>query len=359
MEFITKDFRADIERVEQKRAYYCGPACCQMVLSKQNIPCDQADAFSKIQAANKEGDFWFSDPDGIASFLNSAKGASIPQTIKPFVTESFQEALDRILYTIDFLRLPCISLTLSGAHWVVIDGIRAKVTPDGKEESLGAYIENPWYNEAPNYYSSVDDLISSVLLPNKHGEQWKGQLVVISDDAATQVRTASPALTAPKAGGVVTDNPKEAALLAVELHGFESVKPIAEGGGAPVLTTMEVTGLDGWPDYYLVPLDATGTKEFKDFIYAAIDKTSGKLLQISTLSSVLQIYSDKEMQRDLGQKFPGAKVTIDPQLYWKPCQELRSRFNVVRRFFLDNEAGKLLLPTGKVVDSLTEFSQGG
>lgn len=359
MDFISRDYWADVARVEQKRAYYCGPACCQMVLGRYKIPCDQGDAFDKIQTANKEGDYWFSDPSGISTFLNSTKGTSIAQTFEPYATEDFQDALDRILYTIDFLKLPCIALTLAGGHWVVIDGLRANVSPDGREQALGAYIENPWYNEVPDFYSSVDDLSTSVLLPNKHGEIWKDKFIILSDDSKTRVRTVTPALIQVMGGGVASGDPRDAALLAVGLHGFDSVRPIREGGGAPALTTTEVTGLDGWPDYFLVPLDATNTKEFQDFIYVAIEKSNGKLLQIATLSNVLQIYSDQEMLRDLGEKFPGAKIDIYPGLYWKPCQELRSRFNVARRFSLDGSKPKFLLPTGKVVDNLSEFDRGG
>lgn len=359
MDSIPKDIRADVNRVEQKRAYYCGPACCQMFLGHYNIACDQADAFAKIAAANKESEFYFSDPHGVANFINSVKGASIPHTIEPFTTKSFQDLIDRIFYTLDYLKLPCIALSLAGAHWIVIDGLRSVVNPDGGSQSLGVYVENPWYNEAPDYYSSIEDLSSTVILANKYGHEWKDLFVILSDDSKPKLKALVP-MAMPifaKAGGGVSANPHDAALLSVGLHGFDLVQPIASGGGAPVLTTIEVTGLDGWGDYYLVPLDATNTPEFKDFIYVAIDKMSGNLLQIATLSSAMQIYSDSELQRDVGVQYAGAKIDVLPGYFWKPCYELRSRFNVVRRFTL-NSNPQLILPTGKIVGTLTDFKHG-
>lgn len=357
MSSIAKDFRADVARIEQKRAYYCGPACCQMFLGRYNVACDQSDAYEKIQASNKESEFYYSDPHGIASFLNSAEKQFTPNDISPFTTKNFQDLLDRLFYTLDFLKFPCITLTQSGAHWVVIDGFRAMVSSDGVTQSLGVYVENPWYNEVPDYYSSIDDMSSTLILPNKYGEKWKDQFVILSDDSKSQLKPVVPFPVAAKAGGAVSADPDDAALLAVSLHGFESVRPISSGGGAPVLQTMEITGLDGWNDYYLVPLDATKTPQFKDFVYAAIDKVSGKLLQIATLSKALQIYSANELQRDISYKFPKSKITILPGYFWKPSNELRSRFNVVRKFMLDSQQ-KIMCPSGKIIDTLTNLDHG-
>jgi hypothetical protein len=350
-----RENRIAVDRVEQKRSYYCGPACSQMFLGHYRIPCDQADAFDKIQQKDVEPTAFYSDPTGIAAFLNSTGAVTV--TIDFFQTTDFQALLNRINYTIEFLQMPCLLLSQAGGHWVVVDATRVNVDPTGHTDFLGLYIQNPWFNEVPDYYVTVAELQESVILPDTFGTKWKGQLVILSDNSTVPLKNVSP-VTSVLHGGGADSSPAGLALQNLELQGFDNIRPIAAGGGAPVLKTLEVTGLDGASDYLLVPLDGVNNKEFKDFIYAAIRKKDSQLLAVTTLGNALQIYSDEEMERDLKAKFPDKRIDIEPGFFWKSCFELRSRFNVVRKFKQDG-VEKFLLPNGDVVDFLSDFTKGG
>jgi hypothetical protein len=353
-----RDVRIQVTRVEQKRSYYCGAACSQMVLGLYQIPCDQSDAFTKIQHDDTEPTAFYSDPDGISGFLNSSASGKIGFQVTFFSTTTFHDILSRIYYKLNFLQFPCISLVQGGGHWVVFDGIRVSQDPTGKTNFLGVYVENPWYNEVPSTYVTSTELQESLIIPDTFGTKWKGKLVILSDPSTGPLLETPAVTTRPPAGGSGDSSPIGSALTGLQLQGFDNIRPIAVGGGAPLLQTIEVTGLDGASDYFLAPLDAVQNKEFGDFIYAAVKKDTGELLSVSTLSNALQIYTDDEMRRDLDLKFPGHAVVIEPGFFWKSCFELRSRFNVARKFKLDGRE-MFLLPDGSTVDALHDFPKGG
>jgi hypothetical protein len=178
----------------------------------------------------------------------------------------------------------------------------------------------------------------------------------LSSDILRRTQTEAKILTIP-GGGAAT--PIDIALANLDIYGFNNVQKIPDiGGGAPVTDPVFITGLDGASNFTIVPLDATATKEFQDFIYVAIEEGTNNLLEISNFTKVLQIDNDQEMEEKLQQKYPGTPFEIIPGCFWKPCFELRSHLSVARRFRLENKE-MFLLPNGNATDLLTESPIGG
>ncbi|HYW18882.1 MAG TPA: hypothetical protein VE956_06115 [Nodularia sp. (in: cyanobacteria)] len=351
-----EDKRVDVKRVEQQRSFYCGPASSEMFLSHFNVPSIQAVAYEEIQKFNVEPNDWYSDPDGLAKYVSASLADNIFQDIDDYVSGTFEQALNKLYYTIAFLKIPCITLVLEGGHWVVVDGIRFKQEPNKEPEIVGFYVRDP-YPSSPDFsYVSLSEFSKSKFLPNKVGDKWKDKYVILSKQADQGLLGIKGKDIMPKAGGGAMDDPVEIALQNLELQGFDKVAKV-KGGGAAVLKPVEVEGLDGASSYTIVLLDATETPEFQDYIYVAIDKNKA-LLETTTQRNALQIYNDDEMKIHLEQLFPGKTIKIIKGCFWKPSFELRSRLAVARRFNLD-EKDMFLLPNGTVAESLTGFTKGG
>lgn len=351
-----EDKRLNVIRIDQQRLFYCGPASSGIFLSHFNISSIQEVAYEEIQKLNTEPNEWYSDPDGLSKYISASLPDNIFDNIDNYVAVTFQDALDKLYYTINFLEIPCITLVLEGGHWVVVDGIRFRKEPDKEVEIIGFYIRDP-YPSSPDFsYVSLSEFSKSKFLPNKVGNKWKDKYVILSKEADRKLLTAKGKELMPKGGGGPTD-PTDIALENLQLQGFENIKKI-KAGGAAVLNNVDVKGLDGASDYTIIPLDATATPEFKDYIYVAIDKDSKGLLETSIQRNVLQIYSDDEMRTHLEQLFPEKTIEIIEGCFWKPSFELRSRLAVARRFKLDNKE-MFLLPNGNVAENLTGFTKGG
>jgi hypothetical protein len=143
----------------------------------------------------------------------------------------------------------------------------------------------------------------------------------------------------------------------LESQGFTDIKDII-GGGASVTDPIDIIDLDGISNFRIIPLDATSSKEFQDFVYVAIEQGTDELLEIATLSNTLQVYNDQEMTDRLQTIFPGLTFTIESGYFWKLCFELRSRLSIVRRFLINNKV-MFLLPNGNVVEQLSDFIKAG
>jgi hypothetical protein len=358
---VFKEKRLSVRRFPQQKSWYCGPACAQMFLSlpQFSIPSPQQVAYERIRALDAEPDKWYSDPLGLSKYVSDVLPDKISPDIADIATVSdrFQTALDRINYTISFLEIPCITLTLSGNHWVVVDGIRYDEDPSGKKEITAVCIRDPWSTSPDFSYVTVSEFRQTHFLPNKIGERWKDKYVILTQPI-NQVLLVANQKDIPLLGGGAGGGPEEVAILNLELQGFENVRPISSGGGAPVLLPISVTGLEGASNYAIVPLDATQTREFQDFIYVAIEQGTNALLEVANLSSALQIYNDREMNQRLQELFPGRQFEIENGYFWKTCFELRSRLVVARRFRIEDEQ-MFLLPDGTVAETLTDFTKGG
>jgi hypothetical protein len=342
----------------QEKFNYCGPASSQMFLSHFEITNTQQEtAFAEIGKLNTETDplAFYSSPEGLSSYLDKL----IPDNIAVASSDTLQENLDGIYHTICSTQMPCVSLVNKGDHWIVIDGIRFSELADGKIEITAVHYLDPSDNSPREGYFFVAAL-KQIFSPNKHGRKWENKLVILSKKIdqkfLRRTQTEAKILTIP-GGGAAT--PIDIALANLDIYGFNNVQKIPDiGGGAPVTDPVFITGLDGASNFTIVPLDATATKEFQDFIYVAIEEGTNNLLEISNFTKVLQIDNDQEMEEKLQQKYPGTPFEIIPGCFWKPCFELRSHLSVARRFRLENKE-MFLLPNGNATDLLTESPIGG
>ncbi|WP_019505762.1 C39 family peptidase [Pleurocapsa sp. PCC 7319] len=342
----------------QEEFNYCGPACSQMFLSHFEITNTQQDtAYEEIQKLNTENDpvAFYSSPEGLGSYLNKLT----PDKIDAFASDTLQGNLDRIYHTISFEKIPCVSLVNSGAHWTVIDGIRFNEVADGKIEITAVHYLDPSDNSPSEGYKFMAALQQQFFLANTYGNKWKNKLVILSkktDEKFKPIQTEAKTLTIPGGG---TGNPIDIALANLNIYGFNDIRKIPDiGGGAPVTEPIFITGLDRASNFTIVPLDATSTQEFQDFIYVAIEEGTNTLLEAANFTKVLQIDNDQEMESKLREKFPGESFEIIPGYFWKQCFELRSRLSVARRFRLGDKE-MFLLPNGNVSDLLTESLVGG
>ncbi len=352
------DISSAVTRFEQQKAIYCAPACCQMLCDKYHITIVQRDAFDKIEVADIEPNDWHSDPRGVATYLANTISTSASVT---FADNSFtdqQAAINKIFYTLNQLHVPCVVLFLKGNHWVVVDKIRVSESADGTRTLIGIWVQDPWFNQPPERYIALKDVLDTYMLPDQWGTHWKNQYVLISDPPRTGLFTIR--LGVPRVlGGSTGEGVEGLALANLEEHGFANITPIHQGGGAPVLVPLKVNYLGRTDFYYLVPLDASQAQEFQDYIYVALEGSdNGKLLEVAALSHTLDIFNDAEAMTQLATIYPHATITVDPAYYWQASFELRSRFQVARRFQHDGIEG-YLLPNGTVVDRLHEPDKGG
>jgi len=356
---IQEERVKNINFFHQEKFNFCGPACGQMFLSHFSITNVQAEAFEEIKKLNTETNplAFYSSPEGLSDYLDKIIPDNVLGHVDVVSSDTLQENLDKIYNTIRFLQIPCISLVNKGAHWIVIDGIRFSEGTDGKIEITAVHYLDPSDNTPSEGYKFMASLQLS-FLPNIYGNEWKNKLVVLSKHQQHQqfqlIQTEAKTLTIP-GGGAGTRI--DIALANLDIYGFNNVQQIS-GGGAPVTDPISITGLDGASNFTIVPLDATATQEFQDFIYVAIEEGTNNLLEIAKFTKVLQIDNDQEMESKLREKFPGASFEIIPGYFWKQCFELRSCLSVARRFRLGDKE-MFLLPNGNVTELLTESLVGG
>ncbi len=355
---MFKEKRLQLKRFVQETGYYCGPACAQIYLSFFSIASPQRLAYSEIENLNTEPNEWYSDPNGLSSYISNVLPDSFDRDIDDFstVSNNIQTALDRISYTLFHLVIPCIILTDSGGHWEVVDGIRYDESPNGEKEIIGVFIRDPAKTSPDFSYLSIRNFCQTKFFPNQVGTQWRDKYVLLSKPTNENLLVANTRETMIRGGGA-PNTPKEIALLNLELQGFTNAQALRGGAGAELVPVV-VTGLDGTSNYTIVPLDALQTKEFQDLIYVVIEEGTNTLLEISNISQTLPIYNDSEMQQVLRKLFPARNFEILNGYFWKPCVELRSRLAVARRFRLEGQE-MWLLPDGTVVESLTDSAPKG
>lgn len=151
-------------------------------------------------------------------------------------------------------------------------------------------------------------------------------------------------------------NVVDIAINSLKNQGFENIKPInPDKSDVPFSKPISVTDLDGNSSFTIVPLDATLTKEFQDFIYVAIEEGTNSLLEAASISKSPKIYNDQAVELQLKQKFPGASVEIIPGYFWK--SGLRSFLITVRRVKTGSKE-MFLLPNGDTTDNLDESTIG-
>lgn len=139
------------------------------------------------------------------------------------------------------------------------------------------------------------------------------------------------------------------AMESLKNQGFENIKAIdPETSDVPVSKPIFVTDLDGASNFIIVPLDATATKEFQDFIYVAIKVETNELLEAVSISKAPRIYNDQEMESKLQEKFPRTSCEIMPKYFWKST--FRSFLTTARCSKIDGKE-HFLLPNGTIISS--------
>lgn len=357
MDPVVKEDKLDTQRFEQEKFNYCGPASTGMFLSlpKFSIKITQSVVFDAIQKLNEERDAFYSDPFGMSADLNQIIPIQqLSKKVDVCAVKTYEDALAQMNFAIDVMKLPCIILVLGGRHWVVLHGLRFSLNADGTKQIAAFIVQDPSKNSPSDSYIFPQEFRSK-FTANAFGTKWAGKFIVLSPPSDDQlVPMTDTALHAPGGGGTLEDFAK----FSLIRNGFQNVDLLGEkGGGAPLLNTISVQDLDGVSNYQLVPLDATQTSEFRNFVYVAIAESGNSLLESATLDSILNVFSDDEMNQHLQSLFPKRQIQIGGYV-WKRCFELRSRLSVARLFNLDG-IDKFLLPNGQVVDQLTQFDRGG
>lgn len=359
--------KLNVRRIEQQKDWFCGAACSVMFTEFFNVVWDQVGAYSRIHDRQRfQVERLYSDPKGIADFLNSALAGQLAAPIADSNPVDAKSALDAILRCIRYLKFPAICLTHNGDHWIVVDGIRYVERIDGSKDYIGVYAQNPWYNLSPNLYIDIDEFIANWITPNTWGVQWLNRRVIMSDGNTVALagnRIASlgmrqiPVRLADLGGGAFHIDPTSLALNALRSQGFNSIRPIA-GGGAPVREPVRVLEAGSDRYYWIVALDATGVPEFEDFVYAAISEDGQRLFEVAQLARQLNIPTLEEAKLDLGNSNPGKTVVVEPQVKWARRFVTPSRFDVYYDATVDG-AAIYYLRTGRSVSSLDMPRTGG
>lgn len=358
MDSFNKEVDLPTTRFEQQTSYYCGPASCQMFLSlpKYSINIVQSNAYEEIQKLNTESNFFFSDPDGVSGYINEEIPAQLlNKKVDVCETDTYEDAISQVNFTINVLGLPSPILVQGGAHWIIINGLRFSLKADETKEITAFRVQDPSKNSPTTDGYIFPTEFQLKFTPNTFGTKWKNKFVVLSQKTDGKLLTLQDKSLLLRGGG---GDIEESVKLSLMSNGFDNVDVVGKkGGGASLISTISVQDLDGISDYKLVPIDATQNKQFKDFIYVAISDNDNSLLEAATLSSALNVFSDEEMRQHLQSLFPNQKIEVGGYI-WKRSFELRSRLSVARPFKVDG-IDKILLPDGRAVDQLTQFSKGG
>jgi|LakMenEpi03Aug12_release.lakeMendotaPanAssembly.Ray.scaffolds.fasta_scaffold444591_2 hypothetical protein len=143
------------------------------------------------------------------------------------------------------------------------------------------------------------------------------------------------------------------AIESLKNQGFENIKAINPNTSEIHASKLiSVKDLDGASNFTIVPLDATATQEFKDFIYVAIEAGTNSLLEAASMSKTPSIYNDKKMESILEEKYPGESFEIISGDFWK--SELGGFLSIVRCFKIGNKE-MFLLPNRDTTDNLDEY----
>jgi hypothetical protein len=143
------------------------------------------------------------------------------------------------------------------------------------------------------------------------------------------------------------------AIESLKNQGFENIKAINPNTSEiHASKPISVKDLDGASNFTIVPLDATATQEFQDFIYVAIEDGTNNLLEAASMSKTPSIYSDKKMSSMLQQKYSGESFEIISGDFWK--SELGGFLSIVRCFKIGDKE-MFLLPNGDTTDNLDEY----
>ncbi|WP_374501482.1 hypothetical protein [Zoogloea sp.] len=368
-ESAFSDVGAWCKRVEQQTSFFCGAACCKMLLDRVGVAVAQPNAYVAIHDTERfKTEELYSDPIGVSKYINDVTPNTIDFDVKAFDGTDPKSLLDEIYFTIRFLQIPCLVLVRQGNHWVVVHGVRVSEGADGSRAICGVFIQDPWYAQADNKYVAATEFLSGWLTPVKWGVTWKGKLLIISDGLNHNARTPPPLISGfgpllPRQAVAATTNHylagvgslgriNKSAIDALTAHGFSEIVEIKSGGGADLLVPLDVTSIDG-DDFTIVPMDGVASSHFVDFVYVALSAANGALLEICRLERAIYIHSDDEALSVLSQRFPTAKIDITPGYFWKSSFRTMSRFSVFRKVLIDSQV-RYLFTSGDVATTLDD-----
>ena len=354
------DIINNVSHVEQQRANFCGPACGQMFAAKYSLTLLQAEVFSRISEANTEPPpiFW-TDPAALAAVLNVYLEAALSFPLADYSTSTMDELLQQMYFTMNILKAPCISLISKGMHWVVLDGFREQVSSTGERALLGAWVEDPWFGRPADKYLTMTELMDKgYFSPVERGVKWLNKFVFLTRvdvrDLLEDNHFYKPRVVVPLSAGGGGAGVESAALQSLDLHGFQNARPVVPGGGAPVVSPITVQDLGTGETYEIVPLDATLTVDFEEYVYVAMESGGQqRLLEIERLRYALDAFSDDEALALIGKSFPGAQIAVEPGYFWQRGRHFKSRFQVARRCVIDGRR-MFLLQNGQISDTLAE-----
>jgi len=352
-----REATAPVTRVEQSTDYYCGAASSVMVFSYFKDTVLQSDAYGSIREHMKEPNDWYSDPAGISGCLNALPSPkSIPFRVDPFASGTLSDIVNKIFYTLYYLKAPCVSLVYGGLHWVVVDGIRYTEGTSASRTFLGVYITDPYNGEPMRRYIPIDPFQSAYMLPDTFGTLWRQKMVVISDDTTNLGNLTSGSSAAVFGGGGVR-SPESIAIDGLLLQGFKGLTPVL-GGGGPKIGPVEVTSMSDGTKFTLTFLDARVNSEFGNFICVAVDVARGSVLEVASDVSAIHVLDDNAAQRLLWDRFHGRAVVVLPGQFWQLTPKTRSRFSLIRKLRIDG-VQHYLFPDGEVMEYLPTFMKGG
>lgn len=345
------DKQLSVSRVDQRKKWYCGPACAEMLLNYFSIKIDQTVAYQEIHDGDRfKEERLYSDPKGMVDYINTVNDQSVMVDVIDMAEVDQKVVLDRIYSKIIAENFPITMLSLGGDHWVVVSGVRYLDSLDGPRQYAGFYIQNPWKGSTPMAWVEVSEFMDRWVRPNKFGSRWLNKIVILANDkiqggAANGILDRDSYRLKSSSGSRTAD-----AVAAMQMFGFEMVREVS-GGGALVLKSVEVVNEDTGGTFWITPLDATDNKEFADFVYVSSDGADGHILEISGMSEQVDIPSIDDAKKIISAYAPDVDYQIDERVFWRSRVGAVSRTDVYRKIELGGRM-LFLLRSGEIVPSL-------
>ncbi len=344
---LFNDSSLPVTRESQKEWNYCGPASCQMVAQAFGMTAEQDAIWNALRPLMVAPAQWYTDPRAISSYLAPITAGR----------ESFSDircadnitALKRFVYAIVHLGTPPIILVNSGGHWVVVVGVRI-IFHD--KERLHARIAGLFVADPSPAIKSVEfrplgnDFLNLAFTKCAVAGQWENSYVFwgAQDDRLTMTALDIDVKQRPTGGAGHLEDSTISDFILEDLRFYgAATASVPLAGGAASTFHVNVGGPD---EYHIKLLVRDGNPIWTIFSIQGLELTS-------VTSEGFVAPPNDQLVKDMVKKAYGyTNVSVRNGLHWKPCLQLRSKYEVFRT--VDSDAGEIYVTNlGRMFDTLS------
>lgn len=344
------EYLLNINRLQQEKYNFCGPACIQMILASIGVQKTQQAIWDDTRQLLQDAKNWFTDPEAIAVYLASVAEISKKIKIKSLSIPRLTDHFAKILRAADRDQFPSLLSVYKGKHWVLCTGFQGEYLDDLHEhlKVSGIYIADPSRGSSgiefyPITEWFIEEFLNIVAIPGK----WQDTLVTITDDDPDAIDTIDlPPPSRPIGGGGGELDPTEVFTLIsedIQHYGLANNTEVAMPGNLGLsvaessdiglchsdgnVNPVAVRGLDDESLYYISPITINGRVK-----WAAFSSNYLTLMAVQLNGTFRPPSSGDALRKIVESKFDSVNSYQEhPNLYRKQTDKLRGIFDVIRK----------------------------